>query len=78
MEEYAARFFLLLEQASRLDAVDTLNRLRVVAFPHQKPAHQKKIVSDYQKLANGRVLATPAIIERDSSRLMSILGIKQK
>ncbi len=78
MEEYAARFFMLIQQATRLDAIDSLNQLRVSSFPNQKPAYQRATVRDYQKMAQPRVSATPERVKRDSQRLMAILGIKKK
>jgi hypothetical protein len=78
LDEYAVRFSMLIEQAERIDAIDTLREINVASYTQQKAPYQRKVVKSLEKLAYGKVTATPAIIKKDSQRLMSILGIKQQ
>lgn len=52
-DEYISRFYLLLEQSFRIDAMDRLEDIQVVGLPHLKEGDMKKIIRHYEKQAEG-------------------------
>jgi len=81
LEEYASRFYILLEQSFRIDAQERLEDIQILGIPNYK--HQedaKRIIDSYYKqvLDKDDMYVDDTIVKQDSQKLMSILGIKQQ
>lgn len=68
---------MLIEQGERIDANNRLEEIQLRQLPNQKVPVQRRVIRKYEEKVYGKKVVNPATIEKDSQRLISLLGIKQ-
>lgn len=79
MEEYASRFYVMLEQSLRLDAQERLEEIQVLSLPNFKfDTDRKRLIDAYRKqsMEPEDRLIDPEDINRNSERFLMAFGYK--
>jgi hypothetical protein len=74
LDEYAVRFYLLLDYVLKITAEEQYQRIVVAMAPHLKKEERTKIINSYLDIASDKDVVTSDIIGRDRERLKRLLS----
>lgn len=79
LDEYASRYFLMLENLLKLKAQEDYMLLVASVYPRMDKEEKSKLVDSYLKIINGEApepKVSDAIIKRDRAELRRLFGKK--